>query len=103
MVIPTFSPDLTNKRAATPYPHVEVLDRSESLALMLSSMERGDLPIVFERSEDKVQIASLHLSAITLCNLLRVTRISVHLSSEESVQVTNVDEVMEVLKKMKGT
>lgn len=101
-MIPTFSPDLTNARAETPYPHIEVHDKSESLALMLSSLEKGDLPVVFSRESDRVQIASVRTSAVVLATLARVTHLTLYLSPDDFREISDTDSIMEALAAMKG-
>lgn len=103
MVIPTFSPDLTNARSEARYPYLEILDRTESIALVISSLEQGELPVVFSRETDKIQIASIKMSAKPIRVLLKVTRVLVHTDAETSIALSDTASIMQVLATMKGS
>ena len=58
-----------------PYPHVELLDATESAALMLQGLSGTELPVIYNNNGTNVMIAKIDLSAISIQYLLRVSRL----------------------------
>lgn len=81
-----------------PYPHVEILDRTESVALVLQILNVGELPVVFDNAGTKVQIAKVPLSALSIKQICRVSRVIWRHDQETEVELNTTDDIMSVLK-----
>lgn len=103
MKIPTFSPELTNKTAAMPYPNLQVFSIKDSLALTLRNLDDGDLPVIAEVSGDKRQIKKMRLSALDILKVLEVSPCTLHFNATESCELHDTMDIMEAILKIKGT
>ncbi len=94
---PILSRELTNDRISRPYPNVEVLEPSDALALVLQSMDKGELPVLCTVNGSTRRLISIKLSACTLRDLSKVTKL--RYNKEEGVfrDLNTIDDIMEVL------
>ena len=97
MEIPTLSPNLSNDRVSRVYPYVEVLDPSDALALVLPSLEKGDLPVLCTYQGDTRRLRKIAKSALTLNKLRKVTRVVYFKTAEEKYELKSAVDIMEVL------
>lgn len=94
---PILSRNITNDRISMPYPHVEVLEPTDPLALVLGSMEEGELPVLCTINGSTRKIKAIRKSAITLLDLSRVTKLIYSISADNKRELKNIDDIMEVL------
>lgn len=95
--IQSLNPDIANNRISMPYPHVELLEPSDSVALVLSGLPKGDLPVICSYKGKQRKIASVLKSAVVLSTLLRVSALNYNSSETETRSLSNNIDIMEVL------
>lgn len=94
---PILSRELTNDRISTPYPHVEVMDPSDALALVLLSMSEGELPVLCTFNGSTRKLKSIRQSAIVLLQLSKVAKLTYHKSADATTELNTIDDIMGVL------
>lgn len=95
--IQLLNPDIANERISMPYPHVELLEPSDAVALMLSSMPKGDIPIICTYQGKQRRIASVAKSALIFKDLLKVSKLKYHVDSQKVITLKTSIDIMEVL------
>lgn len=86
-----------NERKKLSYPYIYIPSFGEEIALMVTCLTPGPLPLVLSDSGSLKQVGTCALSAIELCKLLRVYRYEVVLSEAERRKIKSITDVMEVL------
>lgn len=94
---PILSRDLTNDRISKPYPHVEIMEPSDALALVLQSMSEGELPVLCTMNGSTRKLKSVRKSAIIIQQLSLVTKLRYHKSETDITEIQNIDDIMGVL------
>lgn len=94
---PLLSRELTNERISMPYPHVKALVVSEALALVVTSLPKGDLPVLCEHKGTLRQVASIKYSAPCINQLRKVSPLLFVKDANVSQELNSVIDVMEVL------
>lgn len=89
--------NLTNDRITMPYPHVKILKPSDSIALVVPSLPKGDLPIICEFNNTTRKIGSISNSALLLKDLMRVTPIEFWKNPSEGYLIKSSLDLLEVL------
>lgn len=95
--IQSLNENLANKRITMPYPHAKIIDVSDALALIVPSLEKGDLPVLCEHEGTLRKVGSIRNSALVLRQLSRITRVMYVKSEDVSVDVSNTDELLKVI------
>lgn len=95
---PILNRDLTNEKISLEYPYVEVTNPSDALALVLLSLDEGDLPIICISNGTKRRLRCIRKSARLLMYLLSVSPLVYVKGPEERVDLKGVYDIMEVLK-----
>lgn len=79
------------------YPHIFIPKFGDEIALMVTCIAPGELPIVLADAGTLKQVGTCAASAIELEKLMRVYKYEVALSPEVRRTITCVDDIMEVL------
>lgn len=79
------------------YPYLYIPKFGEEIALMVTCLEPGPLPLVLEDRGILKQVGSCSLSALELEKLLRVYHFEVVLSETEKQTMREITDVLEVL------
>ena len=95
--IPSLNQNITNEHISMPYPHVMLKNPSDALALVLTSLPQGDLPILCEYKGACRQLASIRKSALCLNNLFKVSSMQFVKSASDIITIKSVKDIMEVL------
>lgn len=91
------SQNLTNDRIKMPYPHVKILQPSDSIALIVPTLPKGDLPLICEFDGTIRKIGSVANSALLLKDLMTITTIEYWKSASEGYLVKSSLDLLEVL------
>lgn len=97
MPIQSLNRDIANDHEKLSYPYVEVLEPSDCIALVLPSVEKGDLPVLCTFEGKRRQIGKIALSALTLNVLCSITKLRYHKDSILSVDLNEPKDCLEVL------
>lgn len=95
--IQLLNPDIANDRISMPYPHVELLEPSDAVALILTGLQKGDLPVICTYQGSQRKIASVAKSALVLNSLLRVSKLNYRKDKDTCQQINSSIDIMEVL------
>lgn len=97
MEIPSLNQNITNDHISTPYPHLMLKSPSDALALVLTSLPQGDLPVLCEYKGACRQLASIRKSALCINHLSKVSKLQYVKAVNDRVDVKDVETIMEVL------
>lgn len=95
--IQSLSKELTNEHISMPYPHVKVLEPSDAMALMITSLPKGDLAVICEYNGSCRQIGSIRKSAKVIRDLSYVTKLTYSIDKETTRNINSVSDILEVL------
>lgn len=95
--IRTLNPNIANDHISMPYPHIELLEPSDAVALVLESLEKGDLPVICTYDNTVRKIASITRSALDILTLSRVSKLVFHRNPTDAVQLDSGKTIVEVL------
>ncbi len=95
--IQSLNSNIANKKIKMPYPHLKVLDVSDALALIVPSLDKGDLPIICEFEGVTRQIGLVRNSALVINKLNRITRVLYCKDKDVSIDASNMKDLLEVL------
>lgn len=95
--IQLLNPDIANERISMPYPHVELLEPSDAVALILSSLPKGDVPVICTYQGKQRKIASIRKSALVIMALLKVSKLKFHKDANDVLPLKTSTDIMEVL------
>lgn len=95
--IQLLNPDIANERISMPYPHVELLEPSDAVALVLSSLPKGDLPVICTYQGKQRKIASICKSALVIMALMKVSKLKYSKDANSSLALRTSADIMEVL------
>lgn len=96
-MIQPLNENLSLDKIKMPYPHVELLDPSDAVALVVPSLTEGDLPVICKYKGSTRKIGSIAYSALTLNTLLKLSRLVFHKDEGKSFNLNNTLDIMEVL------
>lgn len=92
-----FDSSFTSEKKKLLYPYLYVPRFGEEIALMVTCLEPGPLPIVLSDSGVLKQVGSCAASALELAKLLRVYQFEVVLSETDHRTMREISDVLEVL------
>lgn len=95
-LIQSLNPNLTNERTNLEYPHVVILEPSDALALVISSMCDGTLPVICTYEGVTRELCRVRNSALALKTLSRVSKIKYCKNVSEQYTITSEDNILEV-------
>ncbi len=93
----TLNTEITNERISRPYPHVEILEPSDALALALPEMDKGDLPVLCTINGSTRRLINIKRSAVAIRDLALITKLKFHKDAETSFELDSIDRIMEAL------
>lgn len=93
----TLSSDIANDRIAKPFPHLEILEPSDALAIVLPSIDGGELPVLCTMNGSTRRLVSIRKSAIVIKDLLAVTALRFHKDESTVLDLNTPEDIMEVL------
>lgn len=89
--------NISNTKISMPYPHLRIIDVSDAIALVIPSLDKGDLPVICEFDGVTRQVGSIRKSALVIKQLSRITRLSYCKSEDVSIDVSDMKDLLEVL------
>ena len=95
--IQSLNRELTNDKISMPYPHVVISNPSDPVALVLSSLPKGDLPIICTINNSTRMIGSIRNSAICLKHLLSVSPLVYCKAKGDTSELKTVTDILEVI------
>lgn len=78
-------------------PYIFIPKYGEEIALIITCLEPGPIPILLSDGGVLKQVGSCSLSALELAKLLRVYHFEVVKSQSEKVTITQITDILEVL------
>lgn len=90
---------LRSRSTTIPYPHIKIEDLNKWVPVVVSSLEKGDVPLLGTFKGVTKIVSYVSKSAVNFSKLLRVTSLSIALSETESTEITSVLDYMEVAQK----
>ena len=95
--IRSLNPEITNERISMPYPHIKVLEPSDAIALVLPSLDKGDLPVLCEYNGTCRQIGSIRKSALVIEQLHRISKLMYCSAENKNMSIETKLDILEVL------
>jgi len=84
--------NIATPRTKLTYPYIRILDASDTLALIIPALEKGELPIIMTYKGVTRQLGTVTKSALELRKLLPITRLEyVHRPNDATLIQNNVD------------
>ena len=80
-----------------PYPHVKLLQPSDAVALVIPSLDKGDLPILCEFEGELRKIGMVRYSATVLADLSKISELELHRTSSDVKRIKCVSDVLEAM------
>lgn len=90
-------PTFISEKRALAYPYIYIKKFGEEIALMITCVAPGPLPIVLSDNGILKQVGTCDLSALELAKLLQVYNFEVVISKTDRRVITNTSDIMEVL------
>lgn len=90
---------LRSRKTSMPYPHVKLTELNRCIPVVISSLEKGDVPVLGTLNGVTKIVANMSKSALNINKLIKVSNISLVLSDYEEYLITNIVEYMEVANK----
>lgn len=84
-----------NREVQMPYPNLEVAEINEAVTLVLSGLDKGDLPVVGTYEGRPYKVASIDKSAINIWKLVRVVSVTLNRSVTDSTVLRTSTDVVE--------
>ena len=84
-----------NTRIGVPYPNLELKQLDDAVTLVISGLEKGDLPVIGTYEGKEFKVASISKSALTINKLVRVTEVTYHKSETESTVLRTSFDIVE--------
>lgn len=84
-----------NTKVQMPYPNLEVQAINEAVTLVLSGMDKGDLPVIGTYEGRTYKVASIDKSAINIWKLVRVVPVTLHRSVTDSTVLRTSTDIVE--------
>lgn len=82
------------------YPYIYIPRFGEEIALMVTCLKPGEIPLVLSDNGVLKQVSTCAVSALELSKLLRVYQFEMVLSETERRKIKTISDVMEVLQWM---
>ena len=89
--------NIANDVIDMPYPCVEIHNPVQPVAVVITSMPDGDLPVICYVNDALRQIKTVPHSALSLNVLRKVSKITYHKSASESYEITSGLKAVEVI------
>lgn len=80
-----------------PYPHLRLLEPSDAVALVLPSMEKGDLPVICEYEGITRKLGNIRYSALAIATLVKISKLRLCKDENTSVAIDSVSDVLEAM------
>ena len=96
MEIQSLNSEISNERISMPYPHINLLEPSDAIALMVPSLPVGNLPIICEYNNSVRQIGSVRNSALVLNNLRKISKIEYVFDKHTKREIKTPKDAVEV-------
>ena len=95
--IQSLNADLTNEHIKMPYPHLMMQNPNDAVALVLTSLPTGDLPVICTYKGSTRQLIKIKRSALSILPLSKVVNLVYVKSAVESVPIKSPSDILEVL------
>lgn len=95
--IQSLNAELTNDHIKMPYPHLLMLNPNNAVALVLSSLPDGDLPVICTYKGSTRQLKKIRRSALAMLPLSRVVALQYVVQPGDSRPLNSAKDIMEVL------
>lgn len=95
--IQSLNADLTNEHISMPYPHLMMSNPNDAVALVLTSLPTGDLPVLCTYKGSTRQLTKIRRSALTILPLSKVVSLDYVKSATDSVPIKSPCDILEVL------
>ncbi len=80
------------------YPYILVMDPGDPIALVVPSLEKGELPVLCDVDNVTYKVGEISRSALTISKLLRVTRLKYYKSKDTCVTINTAEDILRVMK-----
>ena len=84
-----------NTHIEAPYPNLELKKLDDAVTLVISGLEKGDLPVIGTYEGREFKVASISKSALTIAKLVRVTEVIYHKTETESTVLRTSLDIVE--------
>lgn len=95
--IQSLNPNIASDTISMPYPHLRLLEPSDAVALVLPSMESGDLPVICEYEGITRKLGNVRYSALSLATLVKISKLELWKNEATKVVINCVDDVLEAM------
>ena len=90
-------PGFTKQHKTITYPYIFLPKYGEELAIIVTCLRHGNIPICLRNNGVLMEISSVDLSALELQKLLRVYKYQIVLSETDKRSIETITDIMEVL------
>lgn len=92
--IQSLNPNISSDRIKMPYPHLKLLEPSDAVALVMPSLDTGDLPVLCEFEGITRKLGSIRYSALVLATLVKISKLSLCKDSVTEIAINSVEDVL---------
>lgn len=85
----------SNPTVKLTYPYILVDNAGDALAIVMQSLEPGEIPILIIHEGTLYNVGSVRKSCLELAKLLQVYKFSIHLSKDEVYKINTTQDIME--------
>ena len=102
MQIDTLDTQTAFNRISFEYPHLMIESPGDPIALIVPSLEEGSLPVLCRVDDTVYKVGTIDSSAINIYTLLRITKLSYHVSPSEIIELHTPDDIMRIYGEMRN-
>ena len=96
-IVNRFDDNSAYKITSVEYPHILIEDTTEALAVLVSCLEDGDIPLYIEFNGTTHRLdKTISKSPLNLSKILKVYPMTIYVSKDELYKVTNTSELMDL-------
>lgn len=89
--------NIANNRADMPYPHVEIMEPSDAVALILESLPDGELSVLFNVDGKLWKSKPIAYSALALLPLVKVSKLKLCKDAQTSKVISSPEDILEAM------
>lgn len=79
------------------YPSIEILNATDALAVLMSCLEQGDIPVYLKHNDNLHKLKfGVNPNPLNIKKLISIYKIAIHKSATESFIVSNTTELLDL-------
>ena len=94
--IESLDEDYATPRAKLVYPHIKLLTATDALALVVTSLPKGELPLVMTYKGETREVGKISKSALAITKLLKISDIEYVKSADERIKLKTGQDILDL-------